>query len=64
MKTTMSEKTHKRLCEKLLHDVVTHTHKEEIIKLIQEQVVEDTLDMYHCHMTSIYNAPCFNPDVR
>ena len=43
----MSEKTHKRLCEKLLHDVVTHTHKEEIIKLIQEQVVEDTLDMYH-----------------
>ena len=40
-KTTMSKRTHERLVEQLIKDINAHPHKDELVRLITEQLSDE-----------------------
>ena len=44
----MTEQTYNRRLNQLIVEVKSHTHRDELLKLMQEQLIDDTYVVEHC----------------
>ena len=44
----MTEQTYNRRLNQLIIEVENHTHCDELVKLMQEQLIDDTYVVEHC----------------